>query len=779
MAKRLFWILLIIVLVCLNWFVRLTAQDLTTLSDAEKAALMSKLGSRAPSADAPQSYRTAPIFDSAVDSLNLMPSPERTKTDKDNASNQARPKTDSLVTFEALEPFGIELFAGPRESVPPNDIASASDYVLGPGDNVNVSLWGQVESEYVLTIDREGKVFVPKVGEIIAWGQTLAAFREHLQREMSAIYSDFGMSVALGKIRSIRVYLTGEVNQPGAYTVSSLTSLFNALYMAGGPNSNGSMRQIRLMRSGRQVAEVDLYQFLLQGDNSADVRLESGDAIFVPMTGPRVAIRGKVRREAIYELRGDESAADLLTLAGGAAADAYLERVMLERVSGQDDWEVVDLDLASDSTNANPASLLEDGDRLTVFSIFEIKRNMVAVFGQVRHPGYFERSDTTTIASLIERARLQPYDVHLERANLFRRHEDLRQEVIPIDLKAIIDGRANDLALQDGDSLHVYAISNVTWDKYVYIEGNVKQPGRFPLYEDMTVEDLIFLAGSFQRGASLFRAEIAHIDSTGEVQLTTVNLTDPSARAITLNEDDRVYIRQMPNWQLHRTVRIEGEVMYPGEYVLSSRDETLYGLLQRAGGLTELAFARGTVFERPSVGESLERMQIPQLVKRSSPLVQDSLGNLSRTVLFEYDSRSMNRIVLDVDRIISSHGVATDVVLEPGDRIYVPPTPSGISVLGAVGANGTLNFQGGKKVKYYVQRAGDFSSEADKKGLRLIRANGEVVSGGGTLGKHVLLGDVIVVPTKIHKEKNYTKTFTTALSALTGVLTTVLLIDRL
>ena len=538
------------------------------------------------------------------------------------------------------------------------------------------------------------------------------------------------------------------------------------------------------MRNGRQVAEVDLYKFLLQGDNSADVRLESGDAIFVPIAGPRVAIRGKVRREAVYELRGDESALDLLRLAGGAEPDAYLERVMLERVSGQDDWEVVDVNLAADTTPANTtdtcAALLEDGDRLTVYSIFEMKRNMIAVFGQVRHPGYFERSDTTRLSGLLDRAKLQPYDVHLERANLFRKYDDMRREVIPVDLNDVLAGGPTDsLTLQDGDSLHVYAISNVTWDKYVYIEGNVKKPGRYQLYEDMTVEDLVFLAGSFRRGASLLRAEIAHIDSVGDVRVTTVDLTDRASRSITLNEDDRVYIRQLPNWQLHRTVRIEGEVMYPGEYVLTSREETLHSLLQRAGGLTELAFPRGTVFERTSVGDNLDRMQIPQVVKRSSPLVQDTLGNLSRTVLFEYDSESMNRIVLDVDQILTSHGRCCDVMLEPGDRIYVPPTPSGISVLGAVGANGTLNFQEGKKVKFYVDRAGDFSAEADKKGLRLIRANGEVLSGGGTLKKHVELGDVIVVPTKIHKEKNFTKTFTTTLSAVTGVLTTVLLIDRL
>ena len=201
-----------------------------------------------------------------------------------------------MTAFEDLRPFGTELFAGPREVSPPDDIAAADDYILGPGDNLVVSLWGQVEKEYVLTIDREGKVFIPKVGSLIAWGKALGEFQEQMRRELSRVYGDFHLGMSLGKIRSIRIYLTGEVRRPGAYTVSSLTSLFNALYLAGGPNEHGSMRQIRLMRNGKQVAEVDLYKFLLAGDNSSDVRLESGDAIFVPVVGPRVAIRGKVRR---------------------------------------------------------------------------------------------------------------------------------------------------------------------------------------------------------------------------------------------------------------------------------------------------------------------------------------------------------------------------------------------------------------------------------------------------------------------------------------------------
>ncbi len=779
MNRRVIWFVLVIVLVCLNWFKHLVAQDLSGLSDAEKVALLEHLSGKPVEAERPGDYSSAPIYE--TDTAGLVRVPDSlgqqlplTQTD------QAAANLPGLTPFDELSPFGTGLFAGPRETAPPDDIAAASDYLLGPGDNLIVQLWGQVEKEYTLTIDREGTVFVPQVGKLSVWGRTLDRFEQDMRRALSGIYTDFELSVSLGKIRSIRIYLTGEVRRPGAYTVSSLTSLFNALFMAGGPNGHGSMRSIKLMRSGRPVAEVDLYRFLLEGDNSSDIRLQSGDAIFVPVAGPRVAVRGKIRRPAIYELVGEQTARELMELAGNPTPDAYLSRVMLERVSAQDEWEVLDIDLSREPAEGATEVTLEDGDRLTVFSVFEMKRNMVAAFGLVRYPSYYERNDSTRLSDLIERARLQPYDVHFKRANLFRRHDDSRREVISVDLGLALTGAGGqDILLHDGDSLHVYSISDVTWDRYIFVDGRVKNPGRYLYYDSMTVEDAIFLAGSFSRGASLYRAEIARVDTLGEVTLQQVDLSNRGARRLYLQEDDRVYVRQLPQWQLHRTVRIDGEVMYPGEYVLSGRDETLYDLMTRAGGITLTAFPRGTVFERSSIGEALARKQIPSLISRTSPVVRDSLGNIRHELLFEFEPNSMNRLVLNVDRLLETKGGHSDVVLQPGDRVYVPPIPSGISVLGAVGSSGTIKFADGQKAKYYVKRAGGFTSQADKKETRLISATGEVCAGAGTVNKQVELGDVIVVPTKIYKERSFTKTFATTLSAVTGVLTTILIIDRL
>ncbi|UCD64766.1 MAG: SLBB domain-containing protein [Candidatus Zixiibacteriota bacterium] len=781
MSRRLVLILsLVIVLVSLNWFQELLAQDVAGLSQEEKKALLEDFAAR-PAEDAGKAvYRSPEIFKAD----------ERKALSDSNAASVTQPSSptglgpesggDGMPAFDDLRPFGMELFRGEVENELPIDIPSAEDYVLGPGDNLVIYLWGRVEKQYVLTIDREGKVFVPQVGEMVAWGLTLADFVEAARRQFSKAYSDFDLTVSLGKVRSIRIFIAGEVRRPGAYTVSSLTSLFNALYLAGGPNERGSMRRIKLMRNGQPKTVVDVYNLLLKGDNSADVRLQSGDVIFVPVSGARVAVRGEIKRAALYELQGDERVLDLIALAGSTTAEAHLERVMLERVSPKDEWQVLDLDLSDRQAEAPDNIALLDGDRVTVYSIFQAKKNIVAVFGQVKHTGYYERNDSTHVSNVLRRAQLKPYDVFFERADLFRRYPDRRAEVIPIDLGAVLSGDSRaDVLLQDRDSLHVYSIADVQWEKHVYIEGEVNNPGRYPLYDDMAVEDLVFLAGSYKRGAYRQRVEIARLDSVGGVSVFYVDLERVNPRQVRLEEDDHVYVRQIPQWQDEWSVAVEGEVRYPGKYALSGKGETLYQILQRVGGFTDKAFPRGTVVERKSICESLKRQRIRDIIDNTLTITEDSLGRPVKDGMVKFDNRSMDRLIIDMDRILATSGREADVVLEPGDRIHVPAIPSGISVIGAVGSNGTIRYIRNKSVRYYVERAGNFTRQADKKHARLVRATGEVVSGRGTLGETVDLGDVIIVPSRIEKDKNWLKAMTTALGAATGVLTSVYIISKL
>ena len=791
MRKILFFVLLVIVLVSLSWFKDLLAQDVSKLTDDQKEQLMKLYKSKKTTQpESPGVYTTPDIFEdsTAAKTKNIKEKLDLTdplRSHREAALAQGSTALSSMTrkqmsNFEDLKPFGYDLFENSVESEAPVDIATTSDYVLGPGDNILVYLWGRVEKEFNLTFDREGKVFVPQVGEIIGWGLTLEQFKTRAEKQFAKAYSDFDLTISLGKIRSIRIYVTGEVKRPGAYTVSSLTSLFNAIYAAGGPNERGSMRHIKLMRSGKPEAIVDLYKFLLEGDNSIDARLQTGDLIFVPVAGTRVAIRGEIKRPALYELTGNETALDLLELAGQPTAEAHLDRVMLERVSGKAEWEVIDLNLNQNCPDSIRNQVLKDGDRVTIFSIFDFKRNMVAIAGHVKHPGYYERDDTTRVSDLIKQGQLQLYDVYYERADLFRRHTNNRTEIIPINLKAALNNdEKQNLVLQDLDSLQVYSIDQVEWDRSVYIEGEVKRPGVYKLYDSMTVADLVFLAGSFKRSADHHEAEIARIDAVGNVQIITVDLRNPQDCKVELKEDDQLYIRRIPEWRENRSVVIEGEVKYPGEYTLTSNKETLYGILQRAGGFAENAFPDGLLLERGSIEDNLERLKINKLVERSQPIVEDTLGNRYREQLFEYDPSSMRRIVIDINKVIKTEGEKGDITLEPGDHIFVPKVPSGVSIMGAVGANGTILYTPGKKTDHYIKLAGNFTKQADKGEVRLVKANGEVYAGGSARGQHIELGDMIVVPTKIERKSGWLKNFATAISAATGILTSAYIVSKL
>ncbi len=774
MKKIILLISLILILVAVDWFKPAVCQTM----DKEQEELLKKYqslqGNRQNRPAELDKYSSPPLYSES----EIKQKQKNEDEDEEYHANNASVKpVNNFDEPRTLKPFGYDLFNNASELTPPSEVADLADYILGPGDNIVVFLWGRVEKEYNLTIDRQGRIIIPKVGEIVVHGMSLSEIEAKIKNRLSTVYSDFKISVSLGKIRSIRIYLTGEVLRPGAYTVSSLTTLFNALYLAGGPNQRGSMRDIKLLRNNKIEAEIDLYKFLLEGDNSGDVRLSSGDAIFIPVTGPRVSIEGEIKRPAIYEMVGGETVSHLLTLAGGPTALAYLDRIMLDRISPDDERQVVDINLNPKKGEINDIEL-SDGDQLSIFSIYDLKRNFVSIAGLVKHPGRFERTDSTSLCSLLDQAELLSDNVYYERANLFRTHSDYRSEIIAVDLRSVLDG-FTDLDLQDKDSLHIYGINEIEHERYVYIDGEIKRPGQYSLYDNMTIEDLIFLAGSNNPEAFNTSVELARTDQSGNVELLTLDLTDPNLKPLVLKEDDHVFIRKKPGWLKHRMVTIRGEVKFPGRYALSSYDETLFQLINRTGGFTDQAFPRGITFQRQSITDDLRLKKFEKIIADSQPLREDSLGNIKKMEYVEFDPEQMNRIILDVDQLLSSGGKKGDVVLQNGDYIFIPEIPTGVSVMGAVGVNGTIKYTPDKSVKYYIERAGNFSRQADKKGTRLIKADGHAFSNGGILGQRVDIGDVIIVPTEIKKDRDWFKTISTSVSIIGGLVTTALIIDRL
>ncbi len=776
--KKTIWIIgLIIILVYISWLRDGLAQPLSDQVDAYREMLQTEKERAAPQTG---SYQTPPIFDddrAGGDSL------ARARHAADSTLTIARDEAGNTIEHQltlpdkgVIERFGHNLFTSPHMGEF-NPALIPETYLIGPGDNIIVSLWGRVQQEWNLTVDRAGAVFIPKVGEIPAWGMTLEEFTRRLDVQLSKVYTGYERRVTLGKIRTIKVFVYGEVASPGGYAVSSLSTLFNALYMAGGPGDNGSFRRIKLIRDQNPVT-IDLYDFLIEGDKTCDVPLLSGDVIFIPLVGPQATVRGEVKRPGIYELLGGETVADLIELAGGPTAEAYLGRLMLDRVGEQDSRKVIDLDF-SDKARENPP--LADSDDLSVFSIYQMRQNVVWINGMIKHPGTFERADGMRVSDLLDKGQLLPNRVFLERADLYRHHRDGQVEIIAIGLESILHGDTiSDILLWDLDSLYVYSTDEVKRKRYVYVDGMVQRPGRYPLYENMTVSDLIFLAGNLKESAYMLRAELARIDDAGNTNVVQVPLNpDRPEDDLPLRENDQLFVRQIPGYQLHRMVSIEGEVRFPGRYSLTHKNETLWQLIHRAGGFTDRAFPIGTVFKRAAIADDLQRKDVEHILTRSQPLVADSTGLLKPMSTIEFEPRRMDRIIINMDRLIATNGVEGDFTLQTGDYVFVPEIPTGISVLGEVCANGTIKYQPDKKVGYYIEQAGGITKRADKGEIRLIKANGRVFSSGNVTGKKADLGDVILVPAEIKRERDWFKYISASLSILTGVATSILIIDRL
>ncbi len=686
---------------------------------------------------------------------------------------------------DTLRIFGYDMFTDRTTGFTPSNIAAVPpDYIIGPGDNIIVNMWGRVDKEMNLTVNREGKVFIPKVGDVVCYGLTLDGLESRLKKRFSDIYSEFNLSVTLGRIRSISVYVYGEVKQPGRYTLSSLSTLFNGLYSASGPNARGSMRKIRLLRGGKTIETVDLYRFLLFGDSSGDIKLESEDVIFVPLAGDLVKVYGEVRRPAIYELLGGETISDVIALAGGMTPGAFSSKVAIDRIGENDDRIAFDVDL-SDSSNADNQFTMRGGDVVTIHPKDNLRVNVVWLDGHVKHPGAFQIETHPVVSDLLSNGDQLYEDAYMERADLIRTHPDGKKEIIPINLtKAISGDDSEQITLQPKDSLIVYATSDVTHDKYVWIKGEVARPGKYRLYENMRLSDLIFKAGNLNRNAYLYSAEIARMTEQGETELFQISLDkligdDDQTYNIELAEDDQVFIRKMPAWDENRIVTIQGEVRFPGEYVLSHDGETLYQLIKRAGGLTKRAFPAGAVFTRAQIADDLRRQNISDIISESAPLKEDSLGNVRRELAFDVNTEKMNRIVIDLDLILKGNGKSKYLPLRPGDRIFIPRMPSGVQVMGAIASSGTIQYEANMKPSYYIERAGGLLRNSDKNGIRVVKADGRVLSWKKARGRVTELGDAIVVPTQIKKQRDWWKILSSTATIIGGLATSVYIVDKL
>jgi protein involved in polysaccharide export with SLBB domain len=697
---------------------------------------------------------------------------------------------------DALKPFGYELFAGvPSTFAPATDIPVPSEYVVGPGDRLDVQLVGNTKARYSLVVNRDGRIQFPELGPISVSGLRIDEAKARVESRVQEQMIGTQASVSMGDLRSIRVFVLGDAERPGSYTVSGLATITNALFVSGGVKTNGSLRNIQLKRNGRTIETLDLYDLLLNGDTSSDARLLPGDVIFIPPVGATVGVTGEVRRPAIYELAGESRAADLLYLGGGLTPEADPKLAKLERIDERRERVVVGADL----TNPEARGMrLRAGDLLRIPAVRPTYANSVELAGHVLRPAAFEYRSGLRLTDVIASAdELKPNaDQHYV---LIRREEPgtRRVQVVSADLAAAWRSPQSEAnpRLAPRDRVYVFDLETdrhatlapileelkrqaVSSDpsQVVRVSGRVRVPGDYPLEPGMTVSDLIRAGGGLAEDAYGGEAELARYEvrggTTREAAVLKVHLgravaLDP-ASDIMLAPFDLLVVKGISEWsETQETVRLQGEVRFPGEYPIE-RGETLQSVIARAGGLTPLAFSQGSVFTRESLKER-EKEQIRILADR----LRQDLGTLAlqaaqapgsgaqqatetfsigqRLLADLQDTVPVGRLVIDLDRIIASQpGGPGDLVLKDGDTLRVPRAMQEVTVIGEVQYSTSHLYDASLSRDDYLRLSGGVTQKADERRIYVVRANGSVESGSGSRwfrqAGTIQPGDTIVVP---------------------------------
>lgn len=707
------------------------------------------------------------------------------------------PREKVQQSTQNLKQFGFDFFKNGVGYMVDASAMVGPDYVLGPDDTLRIDMWGNVEGHYRATLDRNGEIVLPKVGVINLWGQTFSEAQNTIQKHIAKYFKHFQVNVSMDALRSINIYLVGEVASPGTYQLSSLSTVLTALSSAGGPAKTGSLRKVKVLRKGKEVATIDFYDFFQRGDNSQDVRLHSGDTILVPVAGSLVGVAGGVRRPGIYELLEGETLGEVLNAAGGTISTAYLQKVRIERIEKHNRKVVMDVALpqSSDDVDSALSIPLQDRDFVEITPIAEAG-GYVKLKGFVARPGEYQLVKGMRLADL-----LIPYDNLLPEFYpnaaqiIHRAPPEYRPEIQTVDLQKALEGNVlHNVVLQEYDEVTLFSREQMEELPEVIVSGAVLNPGTYRLFENMTVKDLITVAGNLKRGAFLGEAEITRYtpQSRGtavdryKVNLKKALLDNPQHN-LSLKPEDHLVVRYIPDFGERMQVVVKGEVLFPGTYAIA-QGETLSSVLERAGGFTDKAYLRGGVFSRESLKQT-QREQREKLIKEEEQQIarvaqEIAAGAMSpeeaksaqallenRKILVE-DLRSApitGRLVVQLQPISKLKGAVQDIKLMGGDEIYIPDNPQTVSIQGQVYNSASLSWVPGKSVGYYLAKVGGTKEDANTDEMFIVRADGTVVSqqqGGfgvswdsdnwrwrfGGFNNTVLYpGDSILVPEKFDK----------------------------
>lgn len=667
------------------------------------------------------------------------------KLGQDSIQNELDPETEADKVFNELRSkiFGADLFKNSELTFEPNlSIATPKNYIVGPNDELLIDIYGNSEASYSLKVSPEGNINVQYVGIIPVAGLTIEAATSRIRSRLSTVYSGLrngstNLNIAVGNIRSIKVILTGEIVKPGTYTLPSLANVFNALYSSGGPTLNGSFRTIELIRGGKKIATLDIYDFLMKGEMDDNTRLQDQDIIRVPVYQSRIEIVGEVKRPGIFELRSGESFKDLLNFAGDFTENAFRARV---KVLKNTEIERKIVDISSDKfSEYNPST----GDKYFVDRVLERFVNRVSIEGAVFRPGAYELEPGLTISQLVRKAEGLKEDAFGQRAFITRLKPDNQTELIAFDLSGILNGSVKDIPLLREDVINIASIFDLKEEYKVSIDGEVRQPGLFDYAEKMTLEELIIKAGGFTEAATPQRVEISRRVKNSNIttadaitaQVFQVDIDKNlnfSKQKFELQPFDIISVRSSIGYEVQRQVKVEGEVLYPGMYTIINKDERVSDLLRRAGGLTALGYAKGASLKREGPAKVEGKNAINQKEDEQNKIAK--LNRLQKNVLDSVDTNVQDEILKNVyvgiqlDKILENPGTQADLILEEGDVLRIPKELQTVKVNGEVLYPVTTIFSRGKGFKHYISQGGGFSTKSMKRRSYVIYANGAVTS---------------------------------------------------
>ena len=681
---------------------------------------------------------------------------------------------DSLIYYQNYfkdesQVFGRNLFSNKNLTFEPNqNMATPANYRLGAGDNVIIDVWGASQETFECMVSPDGVVVIEGVGPIQIAGQTVQQATATIKGKLGQYYSDCQFALSVADTRSIQVQVAGEVVMPGTYTLSILSTAFNALYAAGGINETGTLRDIKVYRNGRQIGTIDVYDFLMHGSNAGDVRLEDNDVIVVGPYDCLVNVRGKVKRPMFYEMKSTESVKQLLAYAGGMTGNAYTKNVRLMRKAGEE-YSIHTIDEFQMS-----AFCVKDGDSLYVDSIIPRYSNLVEVRGAVKHPGQFQLGgNIQSVKDLLKAVDGLAEDAFQSRAVMHRQKEDLTLEMVSVDIEGIIAGTSPDIALRKGDVLFIPSVVDMKGEQTLTINGEVLYPGVYQFAENTSVEDLILQAGGLTDAASLAKVDVFR--RVSDANSTEDNGKMAEAFSISIDKNlakgdstfrlqpyDVVMVRKSPSYSEQRNVMVSGCVNFVGQYSMTSTNYRLSDLVKAAGGLTEIGYSKGARLNRVmTYDERLQResaLRAAQIAMYEEAMQDEKGYNMSQAdslLDMKMNLGSTYPVAVNLEKALAEPGGQYDLVLREGDHLVVPQYSSTVKVSGEVSYPISMNYKKGESLGYYIKRAGGYGNRAKKKGVYAIYMNGAVEKISKRSSKDIQPGTEIVVPTK-QKSKRMT-----------------------